>query len=217
LGWKPHWRQGNISSWRMYRFWLKVILNTGEHTHLFLGLAASSALDLTLRSPGIAVHFDRSVLPDLHQDFSTVDSVAEYFTITVLRAAAQYIPQSCTVLVAHPSRGGRSSVATQVALGGELWHSFEPTACRTVWRPSNASVPRLSGSYAKPGKHHGRPLSLTCLGRHVRTLYGTSYGACQVNTAGPSSRFVCWRCRPHIPSRFNEHHSVLFLDSVQFR
>jgi hypothetical protein len=42
-----------------------ILLTTGAYTHLCLGLGASYALDLTFRSPGIAVHFDWSVLPDL--------------------------------------------------------------------------------------------------------------------------------------------------------
>jgi hypothetical protein len=35
-----------------------ILLNTGAHTHLCLGSGASSALDLSFCSPGIAVHFD---------------------------------------------------------------------------------------------------------------------------------------------------------------
>jgi hypothetical protein len=35
-----------------------IILNTGAHKHLCLGSGTLSALDLTFRSPGIAVHLD---------------------------------------------------------------------------------------------------------------------------------------------------------------
>jgi hypothetical protein len=42
-----------------------VLMSTGAHTHLCLGSGALSSLDLTFCSPGTAVHFDWSVLPDL--------------------------------------------------------------------------------------------------------------------------------------------------------
>jgi hypothetical protein len=43
-----------------------LLLDTGAHAPLCLGSGASSALDLTFCSPGVAVHVDWSVLPNLH-------------------------------------------------------------------------------------------------------------------------------------------------------
>lgn len=41
-----------------------ILLNTGAHTHFCLRSEASSALDLAFCSPRMAVHVERSVLPD---------------------------------------------------------------------------------------------------------------------------------------------------------
>jgi hypothetical protein len=43
-----------------------ILLNTGAHTHLYLGSGTLSTLDLAFCSPGLAVQLDWSVLPDLH-------------------------------------------------------------------------------------------------------------------------------------------------------
>jgi hypothetical protein len=43
-----------------------ILLNTGAHMHLCLESGTSSALDHAFCSPGLAVHLDWSVLPDLH-------------------------------------------------------------------------------------------------------------------------------------------------------
>jgi hypothetical protein len=43
-----------------------ILLNTGAHTHLFLGSGTSSALNLAFCSPGLVVHLDWSILADLH-------------------------------------------------------------------------------------------------------------------------------------------------------
>jgi hypothetical protein len=139
-----------------------ILLNTDAHTHLCLVSGTSSALDLAFCSPGLAVHVDWSVLPDLHgsdhypvnlhiftpspavsrhpnwinrrtdwdgfsqslifedQEFPSVNSMVEYFTSTVSRAASQYVPSvvhhtsshTCPVVDRRMSRRNSRSEAS---------------------------------------------------------------------------------------------------------
>jgi hypothetical protein len=98
-----------------------ILMKKSAHTFLCLRPAASSALDLPFRRTSWAVHFDLSVVHNLHRsDHYPLNSHMTTPSLTASGPAKWTNRRAEWAYVAHKSHGGRRSVPTHFPLGGGL-------------------------------------------------------------------------------------------------